>query len=98
MTHPDLGCWQTVSDIPEYPEQAMAIYPNPTKDQISVLLETDEDIAGSIVIRDMAGRVCRTFTVSGKNTSLNVSFLSQGMYFLTYTDGKRTVTRKFMKE
>ena len=98
MTHPDLGCWQDYVSVSDYPEQSITIFPNPAKDQISVLFETDEDIAGSIVIRDMAGRVCRTFTVSGKNTSLNVSFLSQGMYFLTYTDGTRAVTRKFMKE
>jgi hypothetical protein len=98
MTHPDIGCWQDYVSVSDYPEQSITIFPNPAKDQISVLFETDEEVEGSIVIRDMTGRVCRTFTVSGKNTSLNVSFLSQGMYFLTYTDGIRTVTRKFMKE
>ena len=98
MTHPDLGCWQDYVSVSDYPEQSLTIFPNPAKDKVSVLFENEEEVVGNIIIRDMAGRVCRTFTVTGKNTSLDVSFLSQGMYFLTYSGGTRMITRKFMKE
>ena len=98
MTHPDLGCWQDYVSVSDYPEQSITITPNPAKDQISVLLETDGDNVGDIVIRDMTGRVCLQTSMSCSTTKINVRSLSNGVYMLTYRNNSHSITKKFVKQ
>lgn len=98
MTHPDIGCWQTVTSIPEYPEQAMTIYPNPANHRISIRFETEEEVQGNIVIRDIVGRVCLQTIVTKPVTSLNIGNLCKGTYLITYKDqNNRKISKKFVK-
>jgi len=99
MTHPDLGCWQDYVSVSDYPEQSITIFPNPAKDQISVLFETDEDVVGSIVIRDMAGRVCMQASVTKPVENLNIGHLCRGTYLITFKDqNNRKITKKIVKK
>lgn len=100
MTHPDLGCWQDYVSVSDYPEQSITIFPNPAKDQISILFDTDEeDLVGSIVIRDMAGRVCMQTSVSCFSTNINIGSLSDGIYLLTIRDNhNHMITKKIVKQ
>ncbi|MCR4872730.1 MAG: T9SS type A sorting domain-containing protein, partial [Bacteroidales bacterium] len=45
-----------------------------------------------------AGRLCLVQKAEGAKFQIAVSDLPTGMYFLTYSDGERTVTRKFLKK
>ena len=99
MTHPDLGCWQTVSSIPEYPEQTMTIYPNPANHRISIRFETEGDVHGDIVVRDIVGRVCLQTSVTKPVTNLNIGSLRRGTYLITFKDqNNRKITKKFVKK
>ncbi|MCR4858539.1 MAG: T9SS type A sorting domain-containing protein, partial [Bacteroidales bacterium] len=44
------------------------------------------------------GRVCHQQNAEGSRCRIPVAELPAGMYFLTYRDSKRTVTKKFLKE
>lgn len=76
----------------------MNLYPNPVTEYVVLDMSTGEEMFGSVVITDMLGRQCFQQRVMGTNCQIAVSDLPAGMYFLTYTDGKRKVTKKFLKE
>lgn len=106
LVHEDLGCVQTCmgdnsyfwEDVPTHPQAIMNLYPNPVTEYVVLDMSTGEEMFGSVVITDMLGRQCFQQRVMGTNCQIAVSDLPAGMYFLTYTDGKRKVTKKFLKE
>jgi hypothetical protein len=106
LAHEDLGCVQTCmgnntyiwEDVPVYPQAIMNLYPNPATQYVVLDMSTGEELDGSVVITDMLGRQCRQQKAAGTSCQISVSDLPTGMYFLTYTDGKMKVTRKFLKE
>lgn len=98
MTHETLGCAQFGASVPEYPQHFIQVYPNPAFEQITLKFSTNEEIHGSVMLRDMTGRVCRLFTVTQNIYSLDVSSLPQGMYMLTFSDERnRKITNKIIK-
>lgn len=99
MTHETLGCNQYGAAIPQYPQSYLQVYPNPVAGQLFLEFVTEEEVSGTVIIRDMVGRVCRMFAVSDKKQSFDVSFLQPGVYMLTFMDEKnRTVTKKIVKQ
>ena len=98
MADENLGCTQTCVGVQEHPQPVMNVYPNPATQYVVLDMSTGEEMDGRVVITDMLGKQCSQQEVEGTSTRINVSALPTGMYFLTYTDGKRTVTRKFLKE
>lgn len=66
------------------------IGPNPVKDSISIKKE-DLEKFNSIIIRDINGRQVFTKENISQN-SLNVSFLSTGLYFFTFLKDKKIVS------
>ncbi|MBR4136654.1 MAG: T9SS type A sorting domain-containing protein [Bacteroidales bacterium] len=99
MTHPDLGCWQTVSAVSDYPEEAMMIYPNPANNQISISFKTGGKTLGDLVIRDITGRVCFQTKVSEPVVKLNIADLNTGIYLITFKDSEnRKITKKIIKK
>lgn len=100
MTHEDLGCYQTGTDnTPEYPQSYLHLYPNPAYDAITLTFVTEDEVSGSIILRDAIGRVCLQALVSDKNTTLDLSVLPQGIYLLTYEDdNNRKITKKIIKK
>ena len=99
MTHEDMECYQYGADVPAYPQSYLQIYPNPTCDNITLTFITEEEVTGSVILRDMVGRVCYNASVSGNNTTLDLSSLPQGIYLLTYVDNmNRKITKKIIKK
>ena len=98
MADETLGCDQTSLGLPEQFQQVMNLYPNPSTQHVVLDMSTGEEMDGSVIVTDMLGRQCLQQKAEGTSVRISVSALPTGMYFLTYTDGKRTVTRKFMKE
>ena len=64
---------QLLSDI--------SIYPNPATDRINI--KAGSDMLGALYsIADQSGRKVLTGEISEENTSLDISYLSNGLYFL----------------
>lgn len=103
MVNENLGCDQSCFGYQEvglqqYSLSYLNLYPNPATEYVVLDLSTGEEMDGSVMITDMLGRRCLQQKAEGTKCQISVSDLPVGMYFLTYTDGKRIVTRKFLKE
>ena len=68
------------------------VYPNPANDVINVSLNKSTN--GTISIVDVAGKVVKTSSINGLTSSINSSDLTNGVYYVTITDGTSIVTEK----
>ena len=94
-----LGCDQTCVGLSEYSQSPiMNLYPNPATQYVMLDLSTGKEMNGSVMITDIQGRVCHQQNAEGTRCRIPVAELPAGMYFLTYRDSERTVTKKFLKE
>lgn len=102
LVHEGLGCDQSCfgfqEDCLEYPQSYMNLYPNPTTQYVVLDMSTGEELDGLVVITNMLGKQCRQLKAEGPNCRISVADLSAGMYFLTYMDGNKKITRKFLKK
>jgi hypothetical protein len=72
----------------------LTLYPNPVKDVLQI--DTGEFRINRIEILDLTGRIVQQHRIS--RSQINVSALSQGIYFLKLETDKGIVTKKFVKE
>ncbi|MEK8180438.1 S8 family serine peptidase [Flavobacterium buctense] len=78
-------------------DDTIFIYPNPTNDILNFNLKDTVEIS-AINIHDVSGKqVFRNENVSG-TSSIDVSNLTSGVYFVTFQTDKNAVTKKFIKE
>lgn len=68
------------------------VYPNPASDVINVTL--NKEVAASITIVDVTGKVVKTSTINGTSASINTTGLSNGVYYVNITDGTSVSTEK----
>ncbi|MBO4504671.1 MAG: T9SS type A sorting domain-containing protein [Bacteroidales bacterium] len=78
--------------------QDLHLYPNPATQYVTLEMSEGEEMNGSAVITDLLGRVCHQQKAEGTQCRIPVADLPTGMYFLTYQDGGKTVTKKFLKD
>ncbi len=73
--------------------------PNPTKDKITVVF-LEKVMPDKIVISDNKGKIVKFFEAN-KNSSyrfeFNISDLAEGLYFISFTQEDKTITKKFIK-
>ena len=98
MADEALGCNQTCVGLQNNPQLQINLYPNPATQYIVLDMSTGEEMNGAVMIMDMLGRVCLQQQAERASIRLSVADLPTGMYFLIYTDGKRKLTKKFLKE
>jgi hypothetical protein len=103
MAHQGLGCDQTCFGYQEvglqsHPLSFLNLYPNPATQYVVLDMSTGEEMNGIVTITDMMGRTCLQQKAESTSCRISVADLPVGMYFCTYTDGKRKVTKKFLKE
>lgn len=72
-----------------------SIYPNPASDVVNLRLP--ENAKGVITLSDLNGKVYGSFQ-AGQVQRIQVSHLSSGMYLLSYSDGLRVQTQRFVKQ
>lgn len=81
-----------------------AVYPNPAKDNLTLIVSSPTNGSIHLVISDLAGKVVQRgiFSVmdGGNNLDLNVNSLSAGTYFIKAFDsnGSHAPVIKFVKE
>jgi Secretion system C-terminal sorting domain len=88
---------QSVSNLSS--DMAFDLYPNPTTQNITLNLESNQTANLNISVMDALGNLCST-TLAQKGSLLNidVSHLSSGIYFVRVQTSGRTTTQKFIKQ
>ena len=90
----DINCNSCVG-LDENPKsQPVSIYPNPASKEMNLVFNTDYQEFVTIKLMNALGKVVFTDKVSGKNHSINVSRLPEGMYFLNVEGQKLNYTQK----
>ena len=90
----DLG-----TGIPQYlTENDLVVYPNPVSDRITVKLRTNDFQVSNMAVYDINGKLIRTQAVSDNQIEMSTQSLAAGNYFLRLSDGKNSVTTKFVKK
>jgi len=69
----------TLSDL------SISIYPNPVSDNL--VIEKEDTEVHHLILTDLAGRVLKDIVLSSRNTSVDVSQLSSGLYLLRSESG-----------
>lgn len=77
--------------------QDVFLFPNPTATNINVVLSGNASILSSYSIADISGRVILAGQLSGLKSEINTELMAKGVYFVTLTDGKQTVSKKMIK-
>ena len=71
--------------------------PNPVKDKIQIRIFEDFNNA-NIQISDISGKIIKQFSVSQKKSTIDLSYLQKGIYFLTLTLNNQIIqTKKIIK-
>ncbi len=73
----------------------VTFYPNPAKDVITLRYPTTKAI--DVTIYNVLGAKVKSFTHSTNETSLNISDLEKGMYFIRFNDNGSIVSKSFTK-
>jgi hypothetical protein len=71
-------------------------YPNPAGDQLNVV-RTNADKA-QIIIYNNIGLIMQSFEMNEIETSINISTLSSGIYFIRLIDSQTSSTQSFVKK
>jgi len=77
-------------------KNSISVYPNPVS---SVLYLNNIEGVQTITLSNVIGEAIENITVNGNTTSINVSSLKKGLYFITFMNAEGIVTtKKFSKE
>ncbi len=76
-------------------KQGFAVYPNPVKDRL--ILQADNDAISDIKIYHINGQLIHTQNTGTYNRDIDVSNLSNGVYFVSATLNNETYITKFVK-
>jgi hypothetical protein len=71
------------------------MYPNPAADSVTLRLGESSGKA-KVEVADVLGKVVLSTETTRKMTTINTSFLSAGMYFVTVTSGEATSNQKLV--
>lgn len=72
------------------------VYPNPVKDILNFSIENEAEVS-SITICDVAGKEVYSIDRISDISSLDISSLINGVYFITFQTEQSIVTKKFVK-
>jgi hypothetical protein len=89
---------QPLAGIQEMASNEVIIYPNPIITQLTVKLASEFENGATVTLSDIAGRILRSFAVSGKQYVLKLSDIPSGVYFIKVSNDVKSVTKKFIKQ
>jgi hypothetical protein len=87
----------SINQLTEKPLQ-LAVYPNPANTAINIqpLLFTGSNLAGTVT--NLLGQTVKQFTLENVTTTLDISTLPSGIYFIQVKGNGYKGTTKFVKE
>jgi hypothetical protein len=83
--------------VEEFSERAIAIFPNPASNQLTIDLAQTGVAKFAIEMFDVTGRVVYSEQVIGNQTVISVSSLATGNYAIKLTSDKGTIVKELMK-
>lgn len=91
-----------IRSIPAIKENVVSVYPNPTNNQLNIAFELIQNENVNISICTITGQIVRDLgselMASGQlNYQIDLSGLSEGVYFLILEIGETTITKKVVK-
>jgi hypothetical protein len=89
------GCTGTAGITSAQLQSDFEIYPNPASDHVTVNYKGKD---ATLNIFDVTGRIVASGSHIHGNFQVETSVFENGLYFITLTDGNRSVTRKFVKQ
>jgi len=81
-----------------YPEPAEVIYPNPASTTITISTPTTPDKNSFLTIFSIDGQKLIQRQITGQQMVVDVSGLSQGIYFIRITNDRTMLVSKFVKQ
>lgn len=78
-------------------ESKLYLYPNPAMDELNIEGNFLKH-GGFIEVFDLSGKIRLTQTSTSSISSIDISRLNKGLYFIHVTNGKNKLTRKFIKK
>ncbi len=88
----------TLTGINEHLMNSISLYPNPAKDVVNVQCTMNDVQVKAIEVFDMYGKLLQTVSMTPETTTINVSGLASGMYFVRVTTEEGAVTKSFVKK
>lgn len=82
------------TSIKENEIKTISVYPNPTTDQLTI---DNQGTINNLTITDLRGRVVYSSNSINSNT-ININFLTEGVYVLSITTDSYTGTTRFVKQ
>lgn len=89
--------WETNTEIDEFQNEELAVYPNPAKDYITIRWNNFSE-SNKACIYDIYGKQIYTFTLSRNNTKVNISDFSSGIYLLSIPTKEGNILKKIIKD
>ncbi|TAH41164.1 MAG: T9SS type A sorting domain-containing protein [Bacteroidetes bacterium] len=75
-----------------------SLYPNPTSSSITFEMKENINVDSKIIISNILGTKVFELSVSGTTKTLDISTLSNGIYFFELKSAKGSSTKKFIKQ
>ena len=94
LTDVDISTTVGVFDEAGKQAETFLFYPNPTTGQLTIINLSKG--AGELQILDTRGRLVRSIQVESKRFKMDVTDLHKGVYFIRFTNGTITETRKLI--
>src|SRR5690606_25516780 len=101
----DFGCGFTqyfttnapvaIENIQQNNLSSMQLFPNPAKESFMVKISTPKNAAGMLHIMDAVGVVVLQMPIQDFNTLIDVSSLSNGLYYVSY---RNNLQKEVLKE
>ncbi len=76
-------------------QSVVSFFPNPAKDAITLKYETTNAI--DVTVYNVLGAKVKSFTHSSNETTLNISDLEKGLYFIRFSDNGNVISKSFTK-
>ena len=73
-----------------------SVWPNPSHNELNVLLTSGAESGANVKIYDIQGRVMLEQKLAAKETKLNTSNLSAGIYIVNITNGNKTEVKRII--
>lgn len=73
----------------------VSMFPNPARNEISFKYPVTKPVEVSIY--NVLGSKVKTFTHNGNETSINISELQKGLYFIRFSQGDAMISKSFTK-
>jgi len=75
-------------------ETGISVFPNPASNEITV--QVAKESTATLSMLDSRGMLLGSYMLNGLSQSIDITNLSDGIYFILLSDGKSTSTRKFV--